>query len=452
MNDLVQIEKHEGGGDQLPHEPTCAISNFSGQDRPTWDLYSTCIHCGLCLNHCPTYRVLGTEMDSPRGRIYQVLQVDEGRLPIAESFVTHIDRCLGCVACETACPSGVQYGRIVERARAQIETHYRRPAMERFVRWLFYEKLLKDFHRLAQAARLLRFYQQSPLQGWVRKSRLLKLLGMEDVERLSPHIDPEFFFEEIGMLIPASGEVRARVGFHAGCIANVAFSRLNYATIRLLSMNGVEVYVTPRQRCCGALHSHAGYREDARKLARKNIDTFLDGSQHYDAILTNAAGCGSTLKEYDDLLADDPEYAERSREFTSKVKDVTEFLAGLGLREPQKKLSEKVTYQDPCHLAHAQKVRSAPRELLKAVGAEIIELPHWDQCCGSAGTYNVAQNELSMKILDAKMDDVRTVAASISTVVTANVGCMLQLRAGMEKNGLNLPVKHVIEVLNECYY
>jgi glycolate oxidase iron-sulfur subunit len=452
MAELVNIAKHEGGSDALPQEPLCAKSNFSGADKPTWDLYSTCIHCGLCLNHCPTYRTLGVEMDSPRGRIYQVLQVDEGRLPIDDSFVTHIDRCLGCLACETACPSGVQYGRIVERARAQIETHYQRSPLQRLVRWAFYQKILKDFHRLAQAARAMRYYQTSGLQRFVRQSGMLKLLGMEEMEQLAPQIEPDFFFDEFGMLIPAVGEKRARVGFHAGCIANVAFSSLNYATVRLLSLNGVEVYVTPRQRCCGALHSHAGYRDDARKQARKNIDTFMDGSQHYDAVVTNAAGCGSTLKEYDDLLGDDPEYKQRAREFSEKVMDVTEFLAKIGLRPPPQKCTENLTYQDPCHLAHAQKVRTAPRELLTAVGATIVELPHWDQCCGSAGTYNVTQNDLSMKILDAKMEDVRTVAGDVSMVVTANVGCMIQLRAGMEKNGLNLPVKHVIEVLNDCYY
>src|SRR2546421_8622051 len=190
MADLIQIEKQHLGDAAANVCP----SNFSATDRPTWDLYSTCIHCGLCLNHCPTYRVLGTEMDSPRGRIYQVLQVDEGRLPIAESFVTHIDRCLGCLACETACPSGVQYGRIVERARAQIETHYKRPLLQQLVRWVFYKKLLKDFHHLAQAARLMRFYQQSKLQKWVRKSALLRMLGMEGLERLAPQIDPHFFF------------------------------------------------------------------------------------------------------------------------------------------------------------------------------------------------------------------------------------------------------------------
>jgi glycolate oxidase iron-sulfur subunit len=219
-----------------------------------------------------------------------------------------------------------------------------------------------------------------------------------------------------------------------------------------LSFNGIDVYVTPRQRCCGALHAHAGYREDARTLARRNIDTFLDGSQHYDAIITNAAGCGSNLKQYHDLLKDDAAYSERAKTFSAKVKDVTEYLAEVGLLEPQKKLKSKVTYQDPCHLAHAQRVRSAPRELLKFVGAEIAELPHPDQCCGSAGTYNVVENELSMKILSAKMDDVASVLPAAKMIVTANVGCMLQLNAGVKQREMQVPVRHVVEVLNECYY
>jgi glycolate oxidase iron-sulfur subunit len=445
LNELIHIEGQASAS-------TCAASNFSAKDKPTWDLYSTCIHCGLCLNHCPTYRVLGTEMDSPRGRIYQVLQVDAGRLPIADSFVTHIDRCLGCLACETACPSGVQYGHIVERARAQIEEHYRRPLLTRIFRWFFYKKILRDYHLLAQSARLLRYYQRSVWRSLARKSGFLKLFGVAELEKLSPEIDSDFFFGEIGMLIPAVGTKRARVAFHAGCIANVAYSSLNYATVRLLSMNGIEVYITPRQRCCGALHAHAGFREDARTLARRNIDTFLDSSQLYDAIITNAAGCSSNLKQYGDLLGEDRAYAEKARTFSAKVKDVTEFLANIGLREPQKRLRSRVTYQDPCHLAHAQRVRSAPRELLKTVGAEIVELPHPDQCCGSAGTYNVTQNELSMKILAAKMDDVASVLPAAEVIVTANVGCMLQMNAGVQQRGLKLPVKHVVELLNECYY
>lgn len=430
-----------------------AASHFSGSanDRPTRELYATCIHCGLCLNHCPTYRVLGTEMDSPRGRIFQILSVDEGRLAIAEPFVTHIDRCLGCLACETACPSGVHYGQIVERARAQIESNFRRSWLERTLRSFFFRRVLADYALLARLARFLRLYQRSGMQRLVRVTRIARLFGsrMEKVERLSPAIDAKFYFTEFGKTFPAVGERRARVAFHAGCIASVSFSELNRATVQLLTANGVEVVVPAEQRCCGALQSHAGFREEARKQARANIDEILSGE--FDAIVTNAAGCGSTLKEYDDLLREDSLYAGRAQQFRDKVRDVTEFLAELGLRAPQRSYGAAVTYQDPCHLAHAQKVRQAPRELLSQVGAQIIEMPHSDQCCGSAGTYNVVQNELSMKILDRKMDDLTSVGADIQAIVTANVGCMLQLQAGAAQRGLKLPVLHVIEVLAQCY-
>jgi glycolate oxidase iron-sulfur subunit len=407
----------------------------------------TCVHCGLCLNHCPTYKVLGMEMDSPRGRIQQVLQVNDGQMPMGESFALHIDRCLGCLACEIACPSGVQYGRIVERARAQIEQKYRRPWLTRKLRNLFYKKIIVNFGLLRFMARLMRFYQRSGLQTLLRKSGLLKLFGVADLDRLSPQIDKEFFFGEIGKVFPAVGERRGKVAFLAGCINNVAFSHLNRATISVLTQNGVEVHVPAGQGCCGALHAHAGFREEARQLARNNIKVFLAGD--YDAIVTNAAGCGSNLKEYDDLLEHDPEYAARAKEFKAKAKDVTEYLAQLGLRPPRKKMAQKVAYQDPCHLANAQRIRTQPRELLAAIGCQLVELPHADQCCGSAGVYNVAQNELSMKVLEAKMDDVASVSSDL--VATANVGCMIQLRAGMEQRGLKLPVKHVVELLEEAF-
>jgi glycolate oxidase iron-sulfur subunit len=426
-------------------------SNFSAQDKPDWSLYSTCIHCGLCLNHCPTHRVLGLEADSPRGRIYQILQVDEGRLPISDSFVTHIDRCLGCVACETACPSGVQYGHIVERARAQIEQHYRRPWFVRVTRHFMFKKALRDFAVLARFARLLRFYQRSGLRWIARRSGLLRLLGVADVEKLAPEIDRDFFFSDIGMLVPAVGEVRGRVAFHAGCITNVAFADLNRATVRLLSQNGIEVQIIRHQRCCGALHAHSGFREDARILAKRNIDAWRKSPTPLDVIVTNSAGCGSHMKDYGDLLKDDPEYAASAQAFAKATRDVTEYLASIGLRPVRRPRKVRIAYQDPCHLAHAQRVRTAPRELLRAVGMELVELPHADQCCGSAGTYNVAQNELSMQILDRKMDDVATVAADIQEIATANTGCMLQMRAGIKGRGWPLPVRHVVEILNDCY-
>lgn len=417
------------------------------KDRPSWELLSTCVHCGLCLNHCPTYKVLSNEMDSPRGRIYQVLQVNEGKMELGETFATHIDRCLGCVACEIACPSGVKYGRIVERARAQIEQGYKRPFMQRTLRSFFYKKVIPNFAMLRRVAGMMRLYQRSGLQTLVRKSGLLKLLRVADLDKLSPQIDQEFFFDQIGKVFPAVGEKRGQIAFVAGCINNVAFSHLNRATVNVLTQNGIEVHIPAGQGCCGALHAHAGLRDEARELARHNINIFLGGD--YDAIVTNAAGCGSNMKEYDDLLENDPAYLERAKEFKAKMKDVTEYLAGIGLRAPKKKIGQKVAYQDPCHLANAQRIKNQPRELLAAIGCQLVELPHSDQCCGSAGVYNVAQNELSMKILERKMEDVTSVSSDM--LATANVGCMIQLRAGVQERGLQLPVKHVIELLDEAY-
>jgi glycolate oxidase iron-sulfur subunit len=418
-------------------------SHFTSSDRPTWELYSTCVHCGLCLNQCPTYRVLGLEMDSPRGRIYQVLQVDAGRLPIGESFVTHIDRCLGCRACETACPSGVEYGRILERARTEIERNYDRGWLAKRLRRYFYRRVLPDPAALARWARLLRFYQHSGVQKLARATRVLKLFGLAELEALSPPVSDRFFTEDIGKTIPAMGERRARVAFLAGCIASVAYAELNRATVRVLAANGVEVVVPAGQACCGALHAHAGFRDEARALARQNIAAML--RDDVDAIVTNAAGCGATMKEYHDLLEDDAQ----AQRFAAKVRDVSEFLAALGLRPPPRKLGRRVTYQDACHLAHGQRIREAPRELLRAAGAELVEMPHADHCCGSAGTYNVTETALSMQILDAKMEDVAATAADV--VATANAGCTLQLQAGLRRRGLKMQVQHVMELLAEVY-
>jgi glycolate oxidase iron-sulfur subunit len=391
--------------------------------------------------------VLGLEADSPRGRIYQILQVAEGRLPIQDSFVQHIDQCLGCVGCQTACPSGVQYGHIVERARAEIHANYKRPWLETKIRNYFYGKLLRRNDVLMRWAKLIRFYQRSGLQTLVRATGVLKLLGMEKLEALSPRIDKKFSFDEFGMVFPSEGEHRGHVAMLAGCIASVSFAELNRATVRVLAKNGVSVAIPKDQGCCGALHAHAGRLEEARALAKKNIDACLDDS--IQAIITNAAGCGGTLKEYHDLLKDDAEYAEKARQFTAKVRDINEYLAGIGVRPPEKPLNVRVTYQDPCHLAHAQKIRSAPRQLLKAIGAELVEMPNSDICCGSAGVYNVVQNALSMKLLKAKMDDVSSVESDI--IATANVGCMLQLRAGVAERGMKQRVVHVVELLDEAY-
>jgi glycolate oxidase iron-sulfur subunit len=386
-------------------------------------------------------------MDSPRGRIYQIVQVDMGKLALGDSFALHIDRCLGCLNCQTACPSGVAYGSLLERARLQIQKNYRRPWLQRTVRTHFYNKVLPSFSRLAWHARLLRFYQQSGLQALARATGVLKLLGVAELDALSPRIERDFSFKDLGEVYPAEGERRARVALLIGCIGSVAFAELNRATVRVLTKNGVEVHIPPHQGCCGALHLHAGMLDGARALARRNIDAML--SPEFDAIVTNAAGCGSTMKEYGALLQEDATYTQRAAEFAAKTKDINEYLAELELREPKRKLDARVSYQDPCHLAHAQGVRAAPRQLLRTIGADLVESPRPETCCGSAGTYNVVQNEISMKILDEKMGFIASVSPEI--IATANVGCMLQYRAGLERADMKARVAHVIELLDEAY-
>ena len=405
------------------------------------------MHCGLCLDQCPTYRALGTEMDSPRGRIYQMVQVDAGRLTLGDFFATHIDRCLGCLNCETACPSGVKYGSLLERARLQIEENYQRPWLQRKVRENFYEKVLPSFTRLARAARLLRFYQNSGLQRLARATGILSWLGVKELDALSPKIESEFSFDQLGRTYPAQGLHRGSVALLIGCVSSVAFAELNRATVRVLTANGIEVHIPSSQGCCGALHAHAGLLEQARAQARVNIDAMLQ--PEYDAIVSNAAGCGSTMKEYGDLLADDPAYATRAREFVAKVRDITEYLDEIGLVPPKRKIEKRVTYSDPCHLAHAQGIRKPPRELLKVIGVKLVEMPRADSCCGSAGVYNVAQNEISMKILDEKMSYIAAVQPEI--IATANVGCMLQFQAGIERQHMKARVAHVVELLDEAY-
>jgi len=385
-------------------------------------------------------------MDSPRGRIYQIVQVDEGRLALSDSFVTHIDRCLGCLNCQTACPSGVAYGSLLEQARVQIAENYQRPWLATRLRKHFYADILPSFASLALHARFIRFYQRSGLRSLARASGGLKLLGMEELDALSPQIDSKFSFEDLGRVFPAEGARRGRIAMLIGCVASVAFAELNRATIRVLTKNGIEVHIPEKQACCGALQLHAGLLDLAREQARRNIDAML--SPQFDAIVTNAAGCGSTMKEYAGLLHDTAD-AERAKEFTGKVRDINEYLAEVGMREPKRPLHARVTYQDPCHLAHAQGLRIAPRQLLRHIGAELVESPRADSCCGSAGVYNVAQNEISMKVLDEKMGYLASVEPEI--IVTANVGCMLQFRAGTGRRNMRARVAHVVELLDEAY-
>ncbi len=414
-------------------------------DAPRQQDLDKCVHCGLCLNACPTYRELGVEMDSPRGRIYQMVQVANGA-PITDAYQEHIDLCLACRGCETACPSGVKYGRLIEAARADIEQRTTRPLSSRIARKIVFDYLLPSRALLRLAGAGLWLYQRSGIQTLVRASGILKKLA--EVESLAPSVEVPFFYRHMGRVFPAQGERRYRVVLLSGCIANICFARLNEATVRVLQANGCEVTIHDGQTCCGALHVHAGLRDSARKLARQNIDALADAG--FDAILTNAGGCGSTLKEYDELLEHDPAYADRARRFVSLMKDVNEFLAAIGLNPRMGEVRGAVTYQDSCHLAHGQQVRSAPRELLRQVpGLTLKEMPMADLCCGSAGIYNVLHTDMALALLEKKMRAVNSTCAD--RIVTANPGCMLQLRAGVERHGHGQGVSHVIEVLDEAY-
>ena len=412
---------------------------------PIYEDYARCVHCGLCLNACPTYRLWNLEADSPRGRIHQMIQVELHQQPITDSFVDHIDKCLDCRACETACPSGVEYRKLVEHARARIERDYLRSWFGRTARNFVFRHFLSEPHRLIDAAYVLRFYQRSGLQAIARGIGVLKLLGLAERERFLPRIDDDFFYRHLGSTFPAAGPRRTRIAFFAGCIANVTFSRLNEATIRVLTANGCEVVVPKDQLCCGALAAHAGVRDAARELARHNLSAFL--REDFDAIITNSAGCGSTLKEYDHLFSsDEPEHIQ-ARAFAAKTRDITEFLAALGLTAKMKPLPLRVTYQDSCHLLHGQKIREAPRALLRAVpNLDFVELPDSEICCGSAGVYNVTQTETSLDLLAEKMRHAQSTRAQ--TIVTANPGCLLQLRAGADIHRTNQEVLHVVELLD----
>ena len=423
------------------------LSGFSAIDKPEYEDYSRCVHCGLCANNCPTYRLWGQEADSPRGRIRQMALVDQGRLEIGDSFVTHIDRCLNCRNCETVCPSGVEYGKILELARAQIEQKYKRPLASRIARNFVYRKLLPYPRRIAAVAGALKFYQRSGLATLARGTGILRIFGLHHQEKLLPRIDSDFFFSDLGKTFPATGPRRARVAFFAGCVAQVTFSDLNRATIRVLQANGCEVVVPAAQTCCGALAAHAGVRDVARDLAQKNFAAF--NADEFDAILNNASGCGSMLKEYPLLFPADPEEEARAQKFSAKVRDVNEFLADLGLVAPLKAIPARVTYQDSCHLVHGQKISEAPRKLIRAIpGIEFVEMPLSQQCCGSAGVYNVTENKTSLELLDLKMESVNQTRAQI--IVTANPGCILQLRAGAAIHKTGQEVLHVVELLDRA--
>lgn len=408
-------------------------------------LLNKCIHCGLCLQSCPTYAVFGTEMDSPRGRIALMRAASDGSIELKGAFQKHINLCLMCRACEQACPSGVQYGALIETTRIALERARRRSLKERAIRWLALRQMLPHVGRMRFAAWWMRLYQVLGVQRLVRTLNFLPK-NLKNMDALLPRISARR--PDYRHVAPAIGQRRGTVAFFYGCIQDAFLAEINAATIRVLQRNGYEVHFPSQQTCCGAAQLHVGEEILARNLARKNIDTFL--IDQYEAIINNAGGCGATLKEYAHLLHDDPAYAEKAQCFVSKVKDINEFLMEHLHVPPKGTIKARVTYSDSCHLRHVQKVIRQPRDLLRQIpGVELVELKLPDRCCGSAGVYNLVQVDTANAVLEAKMADIAATGANM--IVTTNTGCHLQLMAGVRRTGLSARVIHMVELLDQSY-
>jgi glycolate oxidase iron-sulfur subunit len=478
------------------------------------DRLMDCVHCGLCLPQCPTYAELGREADSPRGRIYLMRALAEGRTEITPSVVEHLDLCLGCRACETACPSGVQYGHLIEGARAYVRENYERPRREQIIGRLV-ESIFPHPNRLEAALLPVRVLRRSGAMKLLRRSGLLKALNLEDQEQLLPDLPPMKKRLSFPERFKARGEKQANVGLITGCVMQVMQSPINSATARVLCKAGCDVAAPKTQGCCGALHAHTGAIETAKEFAQRNIEAFEDYERQHgtlDAIIINAAGCGAALKEYPGWFKGDAQWEERAKNFSAKVMDVSEFLAQPNYKQRLAELMEakpsvvsnqelieardvlpntsgastlkglhqnvadekenqqiaiestqnaltnhskpktqnpQLTYHDACHLAHGQGIRVQPRELLAMIpNIEVVPLTESEMCCGSAGTYNITQPEMAMRLLERKMKNIKQTKAQI--VVTGNPGCAMQIRLGAQKFNIPVVIKHPIEVLDEA--
>jgi Fe-S oxidoreductase len=399
-------------------------------------LLDDCVHCGFCLPTCPTYELWGEEMDSPRGRIHLMSQIEKGE-PLSGSMVEHFDRCLGCMACVTACPSGVQYDRLIEVTRARVEDERPRTRTDRLLREAIFAVF--PYPKRLRALRLpLRAYQASRIDLGPLLSRLSPTLAA--MERLAP---PRAKHTRLPERVPARGERRAVVGMLTGCVQREFFPGVNAATARVLSMEGCDVVIPKGQGCCGALSLHSGRAEEAKAFAKQTIESFAEA----EVVVVNAAGCGSAMKDYADVLADEPGWAERAAEFSAKTRDLAEYLAELGPRATRHPLELTVAYHDACHLAHAQGIRAQPRALLRDIpGLEVREIADPDICCGSAGVYNLLEPEAAGELGDRKARNVSATGADL--LVAANPGCTLQITTALRRQGQEIAVAHTAEVLD----
>jgi glycolate oxidase iron-sulfur subunit len=419
---------------------------FDPHHPPSADLIDKCVHCGFCLATCPTYALWGEEMDSPRGRIYLMKLGLEGEIQLDPTMVNHMDNCLGCMACLTACPSGVQYDKLIEATRAQIERNYPRPSADRILRKMLFEFFPRP-ERLRWLLGPMRIYQGSGLQSLVRRSGLLKLLpaSVRAMENLMPSPPRNTSAGVLPERVEAQGERRLRVGLLLGCVQSVFFPEVNAATARVLAAEGCEVVIPKDQCCCGALMIHAGEEKGALDYARRTIDAF-EGAR-VDVVVSNAAGCGSNMKDYGYLLREDTRYAERAKAFSAKCRDITEILAGLEPRAVRHPIPLKVAYHDSCHLQHAQAVRTQPRTVLSKIpGLQIVEPAEAALCCGSAGIYNLVRPGPAKELGERKVRNV--LATNPDIVASGNPGCLLQLRSGLRASGSELAVVHVVELVD----
>ncbi|HAZ47394.1 MAG TPA: glycolate oxidase [Cyanobacteria bacterium UBA11371] len=425
------------------------LSGFDGDHPPDPKLIDSCVHCGFCLSTCPSYRVIGKEMDSPRGRIYLMDAINEGEAALGEGTAQHFDSCLGCLACVTTCPSGVQYDKLIAATRPQVERNYPRSLPERFYRKLIFS-LFPYPNRLRVLLAPMLIYQKLGLPKLIRSTGLLQKISpqLAAMESILPTIPLDAFYEPLPEVIPAEGKKRYRVGVILGCVQRLFFSKVNNATVRVLTANGCEVVVPKMQGCCAALPEHQGQKAQAQALARQMIDSFEDTGVDY--VIINAAGCGHTLKEYGHILEDDPDYREKAKAFAAKVKDAQEFLAQVGLTAKLSPLSDKpltMVYQDACHLLHGQKISVQPRQLLRQIpGVTLREPIDAALCCGSAGVYNMLQPEVAQELGQQKVENLLNTGAEL--IASANPGCTLQITKHLELQGKQVPIMHPMELLD----
>lgn len=426
-----------------------SVSYLKGLD---YSVLQQCMHCGLCLPTCPTYDATKLERHSPRGRISLMRAIADDQLAVSQTFGREMYFCLGCLACMTACPAGVNYAELFEFARAEVEASgVLRSPRRNLIRRLAIGWLFSNLERLRTVGLVLRLYQQLGLQTLARRSGLMRLLPkrLRELEASTPDIQPCFSADWIDPVTPANGTPRFRVALLTGCAQDLIFSDINRDTAEVLARNGCTVVTPAQQNCCGSLHAHNGEWKSAQELARKQIDQFPP--EQFDAIITNAGGCGSHLKHYSQLLAHDPLYQERAKLWDRKVKDIHEWLIQIGLEPPSNHNPvRRVTYHESCHLAHGQKVTSEPRQLLQAIpNLRLVELPESNWCCGSAGIYNLIQPEMAGQLLERKLRHVQSTGAHV--VATGNPGCLLQLINGARQRQLDLRVVHPVTLLAEAY-